>query len=404
VTTPRAGAAACWLALVLAVPGCTADDGSSMDDTQSTFGPGTDSGPNDPSGEDSTAGDPSGDPTADGSTSGTTGSTNPTDPTDPTNPTDPTEDDTGDDTGPMGGTPVEQHGALHVADGKLRNMNGQPVQLRGVSSMWLNWEDDGYAESLDALRYMRDEWDLSVIRAAMGVSEDGAYFEQPDKALMQVRTIVDNAIEAGVYVIIDWHDHEAHQHQGQAIEFFRNMAMEYGDVPNVLYETYNEPLQVSWNDQIRPYHEAVVGALREVDPDNVVILGTPNWSQFVHEAAMNPLQGENLMYTLHFYSCTHSNQIRDWGTQAVNAGLALFVTEWAATHADGGLDGQLCEGEADVWHDWMNQHDISWTAWKFDDCEPDSSCMLVPGAPLTGGWTQEQLRGHGPYVRDRMQN
>src|SRR5690606_417905 len=134
---------------------------------------------------------------------------------------------------------------------------GEVVQLKGVSSMWLNWEDDGYAEDLDGLKYMRDEWGLTLIRAAMGVEPAGAYLENPDKARRQGETIVDNAIETGVYVIIDWHDHEATAHQSEAQAFFSEMAEKYGDTPNVLYEVFNEPLDLSWASQLKPYHEAL---------------------------------------------------------------------------------------------------------------------------------------------------
>ncbi len=323
----------------------------------------------------------------------------------PAEPVDP--EDVGSDedvgAGEQGPTPVEVHGQLHVAEAQLRNADGEPVQLRGVSSMWLNWEDDGYAEDPTALRWMRNNWGLTVIRASMGIDPDGAYLQEPERARQQVETIVDNAIAAGVYVIIDWHDHEAELHQAEAIEFFREMATAYGDVPNVLYEPYNEPLQVSWSDVVKPYHQAVVDAIRQVDPDNVIILGTPNWSQYVHKAAIDPVEGEQLMYTLHFYACTHGAQMRNWGDQAMADGAALFVTEWGATHADGGLDGVVCLDDASEWHDWMNQHHISWTAWKLDDCGQDSSCILAPDAPLAGGWSLEHLFGHGPFVRARMQ-
>ena len=46
---------------------------------------------------------------------------------------------------------------------------------------------------------------------------------------------------------------------------------------------------------------------------------------------------------------------------------------------------------------------IGWAAWKFDNCSPDSTCLLKADAPLTGGWTSEYLHGHGLYVRARMQ-
>ena len=46
----------------------------------------------------------------------------------------------------------------------------------------------------------------------------------------------------------------------------------------------------------------------------------------------------------------------------------MFVTEWGATHADGGVDGIVCEYEAGLWHDWMDERNISSAAWKLDAC------------------------------------
>lgn len=305
----------------------------------------------------------------------------------------------GDDIGP---TPVERNGHLKVADGQLQNQDGQAVQLKGVSSMWLNWEDDGYAESPSALRWMRNNWKLSVIRAAMGVEPGGAYLSDPDHAKEQLYTVVDNAIDAGVYVLIDWHDHHAYNHQDDAVAFFSEVAAKYSGVPNVIYETFNEPEGVTW-DELKPYHEAVVAAIREQDAEAPIVLGTPTYSQEVDKAAKDPVAGVNLLYTLHYYACTHTGWLRQKADVARNKGLALFVTEWGATNADGGLDGIVCADEAQKWDDWMNTHKISWTAWKLDGCEPDSSCILMPGAPVDGGWTSQYLHGHGLFVRGRMQ-
>ena len=118
-------------------------------------------------------------------------------------------------------TPVEAFGQLRVEGTQIVDAAGEAVQLKGPSSMWLNWEDEGYAESLDALLWMRDNWNLSVIRAAMGVEPEGAFLTNPDQALAQVRRIVENAVTAGVYVIVDWHDHNAHLNQAASREFFR---------------------------------------------------------------------------------------------------------------------------------------------------------------------------------------
>src|SRR5688572_6253983 len=119
-----------------------------------------------------------------------------------------------------GETPVEAFGQLRVEGTQIVTASGDPVQLKGPSSMWLNWEQDGYAESLDALVWMRDNWNLTVIRAAMGVEPGGAYLSNPEVAMAQVTTIIENAIDAGVYVIVDWHDHNAHVNQAAAEAFF----------------------------------------------------------------------------------------------------------------------------------------------------------------------------------------
>ncbi|MCG5468213.1 cellulase family glycosylhydrolase [Micromonospora sp. LAH09] len=301
---------------------------------------------------------------------------------------------------PTTGTPVERHGQLRVCGTTMCDRTGARVQLRGVSSMWLNWETAPYAENLSALTWMRDTWNLQVIRAAMGVEPAGAYLSDPNKARTQVETIINNAVSAGVYVIVDWHAHEAQNNQSQAVAFFGDLARRYGHLPNVIWEPYNEPLQVSWTSVIKPYHQAVVSAIRAADPDNIVVLGTPTWSQDVDVAAASPVAGTNLMYTLHFYSCTHGAALRAKGDAAIRAGLALFVTEWGASHADGGLDGRSCLPEAQSWIDWMKTNGISWTAWKLD-VGTDTTNLLSPGAPVTGGWNNH-LHGHAPFVVANM--
>ena len=179
-----------------------------------------------------------------------------------------------------------------------------------MSSMWLNWDATGYAESKAGLQFMRDNWDLRVFRVAMGVDAMGGYLDDPTTAKAQVNKIVQNAIDLGVYVIIDWHDQNALMHQTDAISFFDEMSKKWGGSPNVLYEVFNEPLALDWQSELKPYHQALVSTIRANDPDNVILLGTPNWDQDVDVAADSPLSGTKLMYTLHYYSCSHGASYR----------------------------------------------------------------------------------------------
>jgi aryl-phospho-beta-D-glucosidase BglC (GH1 family) len=301
-------------------------------------------------------------------------------------------------------TPVGIHGQLRVEGTDLVDQSGNAVQLKGISTMWLNWEDK-YSTSKAGLQWMRDNWNITLYRAAMGVEPEGAYLSDPDRALSQLRQVVHNAIDLGVYVLIDWHDHNAHLNQAKSAEFFSKIAEEFGQFPHVLYETFNEPEQIEWASQIKPYHEAVVPAIRAKDPDNVIILGTRQWSQRVDEAAASPVSGTNLMYTVHFYACDHQDQQRSEAQTAYDAGLALFVTEWGATPADGGASNPtVCADAAQAWHDWMNERSISWAAWKLDGCG-DSSCLFnSDNAPADGGWTDQWLNGHAQFVVDRLRD
>jgi endoglucanase len=307
---------------------------------------------------------------------------------------------------PPAESPVAVHGQLQVAGTSLLDQAGYPVQLKGVSSNWLNWDTTGWAQSKSALEYMRDAWRLSVIRAAMGTDSAQGYLSDASGMVFKVETIVQNAIRAGVYVVVDWHTENAVGQQADAVTFFSAMAQKYGGFPNVIWEPYNEPCGYTW-DQIRPYHEAVVDAIRAVDPDNLIVMGTPTWSQDVDKASLAPVApasgSRNLLYTLHFYGCTHKQSLRDKADAAIANGLALFVTEFGATPSDGGVPGNdlVCRGEANLWLSWMAANNVSGVAWKLDQC-PHTSCLLAGGPPVSGPWTDQYLSSdlNGTAVSD----
>jgi endoglucanase len=301
------------------------------------------------------------------------------------------------------GSPVALHGQLKVVGTRMQDQSGNAVQLKGISSYWLNWEGHPDAESKAALQSMRDTWKISILRGAMGTDVSGGYLED-GKAAMQTKidTMMANALALGVYLIVDWHTGDAQNYQSQAITFFTGLATKYGSCPNIIYEDFNEPVNVTWA-QIKPYHQAVVNAIRAIDPDNLIIMGTPTYSQDVDLAAASPVTGTNLLYTLHWYSCSHTQWLRDKGNTAISKGLALYVTEFGATNADGGTDGKVCQTEANNWFTWMATNGIGGTAWKLARGS-DSSNLLSTNAPSGGPWTDSNLSqlptGHGQIVVD----
>jgi endoglucanase len=60
-------------------------------------------------------------------------------------------------------TPVERHGQLQVQGNRIVEQREEPVVLRGMSLFWSQWQPEYYNAS--ALRWLRDDWNISVIRA-----------------------------------------------------------------------------------------------------------------------------------------------------------------------------------------------------------------------------------------------
>jgi len=288
---------------------------------------------------------------------------------------------------------VGEHGALRVSGNRVVDAHGQPIQLRGMSFFWSQWTDFYVPQNVDVLV---DDWKATVVRAALGVENDGGYLANPQPNVDKVRAVVDRAIARGVYVIIDWHDHHAQDHAAQARSFFEQMASTYGEQPHVIFEVYNEPMDVEW-PVVKTYAEDIIRAIRGAGSDNLIIVGTPTWSQDVDVAAADRIMSdENVAYTLHFYADTHKQFLRDKATIALDAGIALFVTEWGTCSADG--NGSVNEGETQTWLDFMRDNSISWANWSLH--HKDEACSAIaPGAGATGPWRDDQLTTSGRLVK-----
>jgi endoglucanase len=294
------------------------------------------------------------------------------------------------------GSPVARHGALSIRDGKVVGVHGEPVTLRGMSLFWSQWAPQYY--SPETVDWLAEDWKVSAVRAAIAAEGDDSAHQHFDRELAKASTVIEAAARNGIYVIVDWHAHRPYPEE--ATRFLTAVARKYGHLPNLIYEPFNEPLRdgVDWSRDVKPYHQQVVGAIRAVDPDNLVIAGSPSWSQGVDIAAEDPLDFENVAYTLHYYAATHKEELRAKADAALAKGLALMVTEFGTVEATG--NGPLDRASSEAWWDWAEANDISWLAWSIGD-KDETSAALKPGTPPSG-WSDDQLTESGRLLRTRL--
>lgn len=291
------------------------------------------------------------------------------------------------------------YGALQVKGAHLCNSKGKPVQLRGVSTHGLAWFPQYVNQKL--IKELHDNWKVNVIRLAMYTAEYGGYCTGGDKK--ELKRLVDKGVACAtkeqMYAIIDWHvlsDGNPNQYQSEAKKFFNEMSKKYAGYENVIYEICNEPNgSTTWSD-IKSYAKKIISVIRKNDKDAVILVGTPNWSQFVNEAAADPIKNQhNIMYTLHFYAATHKAELRTTLKSAYKAGLPMFVSEFGICEASG--NGNVDKKEANKWVKLLDSCNISYVAWNLSN-KDEAASMIVPTCTKTNGFTKKDFSAEGKWV------
>ena len=371
--------------------------------------------------------------------------------------------------GALGMTPFEKYGKLQLCmiDGvkQLCDKNGDPVQLRGMNTYGLNWGGTHLDNNDPAFDALADDWKIDVLRLAMYVGENGYGFSgtantgspnnRAPEILARLEEYLQQATQRGIYVIVDWHvltpgnpTNARYLDSGinstvlsqmpaefQAIKaahptwngpqvFFAYLASKYGDQGNVFWEPANEPNGIgtnaaAWTGTLKPYFEGVISAIREYDADGIVLVGTPNWSQYTDIAVTSNsrLADFNVMYTVHFYAGTHDTNNLWMGNMIDNAlanGEAVFTTEWGVSTSSGN-GGPYIPGSAGFtdyttrWMNFLKDRNISWSAWHLGRGTETSSSFPTNGTdPVFDAergiyaWPLTTLTLTGRYYREQI--
>jgi len=331
------------------------------------------------------------------------------------------------------GSPVDRYGALKVVGNRIvSSKTGNPVALRGMSFTWNNptWETgnegNGAYYTTGVTEWLASDWKVDIVRVAIDPNHT-------DKE--NWKTVVAAAKAKGIYVIIDFHAHDKGLSES-AKTFFSGLSSNatYKNVPNILYEIFNEPCPTTrtqtggggcqgddWASDIKPYADKVVKAIRDNGDTSIIIIGTPNFSKRVDQAAAAPVTvdgGRNLAYALHYYTghvatasdptganSEHRARLRAWAGQALALNKAIFVSEFGISQPGGGKgdgeDNSVDKEEAQRWFDFLDENQIGWANWCISH-KGEAAAALNGSASTSGGWSSNDLSVSGSYIRGKL--
>ena len=312
-------------------------------------------------------------------------------------------------------TPVGRHGKLSVqkADGYaapiMVDQNGVPTQLRGASTHGMHWFPQYVNQN--AFQTLRDDWGINMVRLVCYPRDGGSvgYLTGGDSTKQQLDTLIQNGVDyatkLGMYALVDWHVHayNPNEYLKEAKIFFTKYATMYKDHDNVLYEICNEPTGTNWysgnGKDLYTYCSEVIKTIRAIDPDAIIICGTNTWSQDVDQVAAKPMKAlgyENIMYTFHFYSATHKENLMEKVRLATKDGTPIFVTEFGICSADG--NGSYDAENADRWIALLDELNISFACWSYSNCNEKSAYFKSSCSNAGGDWTADDLTTTGKWL------
>jgi len=353
------------------------------------------------------------------------------------------------------GSPVDKHGYLSISGNKMKSSkHSGDVQLKGMSFFWGNagggHEYGGGFYTSAVVGWLVHDWRVDVLRAAVAIGgsaiepngggTSGYLDTGREEQWAQLKMVVEESIRRGTYVIVDWHSHMANNHTDSSASFFRRVAREWGEYPNIIYEIFNEPTSQSWST-IVSYSNTVINAIRNQEAanqrsqhKNVIIVGTRGWSalgstnnndQDGNVQAINNSHnqlgsganaGVNLAYSLHFYAASSAhNGYKARLTNLLALNKAVFVSEFGVSDHTGG--GNTDRTNASDWLGTLDDNKVSWVNWSVTNkryrtgTTRESSAAIEWDAPnaTNGGWTvgpSQTNTGHltesGWYIRNRL--
>jgi len=239
---------------------------------------------------------------------------------------------------------------LHTSGNTLRDPSNNIVILRGVATADIGAHESWYGGLIPLIDRVTNKsdsqggspgWYPKVIRFAVVPPDSGFASPIPFNASNDdyynnlLRPAVDYCAQKDIYVIIDWHYIDITSlRMSQTNQFWTYIAPKFANDSHVIYEIFNEPTNSGGTEaerwaNVKTDMQGWVNLIRQYAPQNIIMVGGPQYNTCIAPAPANPITGTNIVYTWHDYPVGFlaGTWEKDQVTVAA-ASLPVYCSEW----------------------------------------------------------------------------
>ena len=325
---------------------------------------------------------------------------------------------------------VQWPSELHVAGNRLHDSNGREVWLQGVNAGGLETLPQD-RQVIKSVVVAIDEWKANCVRVPMNESfwyGRSAYQKDGGREYREIiDQIITLAANRGAYIAIDLHRFRAPKQEHA--DFWKDFAALYKDHPAVLFDVFNEPHGVSWeqwrngdwigekkdadesaflSDEEKKKNQGfesvgmqgLVNAVRSTGAKNIIIAGGVFWckdlSGITRGSALEDKTGNGIMYSWHTYNWHTGWEAKVLATAALHP---IFLGEAGADIKK--MDFIPADDQEDP-YTWVpdmlgfvQKHQLNWTGWCL---HPKASPVMISDwsytpTPFWGAFAKRALAG-----------
>lgn len=222
---------------------------------------------------------------------------------------------------------------FEIIDNKIYDPNGQEFIIKGANIF--------ASEGLSNVDNYLNTWEFNTIRVANYLLGDSSEPNPMEDNYATNQSIVDAYTSQGAVVIFDAHDRIGGYYEGADFEilkdYWRDMAQQFKDNPNVWFNLQNEPGNATANSaQWVQYHREIIDIIRAEGAENMIIVDGEAWgqdyqTQTIANHAQNIMSGnENVMFSIHIYDQWNNPDIGAYLDTLEANGIPIMIGEYAS--------------------------------------------------------------------------